>query len=125
MSLIDMKAFSEVAKKDPEFTREMRYLDGTVKVGIGGDEYDLKFIEGKLHSIDVAQIPDSECKIVIRGTKEHWENMLQKYPKPFYQCLQSTAVKHNLHLSDTNETFAYLPALNRMLQLMRQEYNRR
>jgi hypothetical protein len=125
MSIIDMKAFSQVAKKDFEFTREVRYLNGVIKVGIGDDQYDLKFIDGKLQSIDDSRMPDSECKIVIRGTKEHWENMLQKYPKPFYQCLQSTAVKHGLHLSDTNETFAYLPAMNRMVQLMRQERNRR
>ena len=49
--------------------------------------------------------------------------MLAQTPKPFYQCLQSTAVKHRLFISDSNETFAYLPALNRMLALMRQEFN--
>jgi hypothetical protein len=124
MAFIDMKSFSEVAKKDFEFTREFRYMNGIVKICMADDEYELKFVEGELQSVDSKQTPDADCKIVIKGTSEHWENMLQEYPKPFYQCLQSTAVRHGLQISDTNEAFAYLPALNRMTQLMRKEYNR-
>ena len=37
MSLVDMKAFEDVARKDFEFTRETRYLSGSIKVGIAGD----------------------------------------------------------------------------------------
>ena len=33
--------------------------------------------------------------------------------------LAMSAVKHGLQLSTTNETFAYLPALNRLVQLLR------
>ncbi len=40
---------------------------------------------------------------------------------PLYQCLQTTSVKHGMHLSTTNETFAYLPALNRLVALLRVE----
>jgi hypothetical protein len=49
--------------------------------------------------------------------------MLQGYPVPFYQCLQTAAVKHGLELSTTYETFAYLPALNRLVQLLRARRN--
>lgn len=123
MSLVDMKTIAEVARSDPEFTRETRYLNGIVKFGVADEEYLLRFDNGKLISAELGTIPDSECRIVVRGTREHWLAMLEKYPKPFYQCLQSTAVKHGLQLSDLNETFAYLPALNRMTTLMRQTYN--
>lgn len=124
MSLIDLRVVMEAAKVDPEFTRETRYLNGAVKVGIAGEEYVLRFVDGKLVSIGTEKIPDADCKIFVKGTQEHWTNLLAKFPKPFYQCIQSTAVKHQLKISDTNETYAYLPALNRLTQLMRSEYNR-
>jgi hypothetical protein len=50
--------------------------------------------------------------------------MLEPLPKPFYQCMQSTAVKHDLYMNVSNETFAYLPALNRLMQMMRSEFNK-
>ena len=50
--------------------------------------------------------------------------MLALKPKPFYQCMQSTAVKHDLYMNVSNETFAYLPALNRLMQIIRSEFNK-
>ena len=83
----------------------------------------LHFEAGKLTRIGGDDTKDGDCKIVIKGTRDHWVNLLADKPRPFYQCLQSTAVRHGLAISDTNETFAYLPALNRMTTLMRQTYN--
>lgn len=120
MSLVDMKAFEARAREDFEFTRETRYLTGAIKLGIADEEYLLTFEGGKFQGVSQASLPDADCKIVIRGTEEHWTNLLAWKPKPFYQCIQSTAVKHGMQISDTNETFAYLPALNRMTTLMRQ-----
>jgi hypothetical protein len=70
--------------------------------------------------VEEAAYDDEKCKIVIRGTGEQWDALLQKKPRPFYQCLQSSNIKHGLFLSNNNETFAYLPALNRMTNLMRE-----
>jgi hypothetical protein len=117
-----MNAFRAAAESDPEFRRETRYLKGAVKVGIADDTYVLHFENGKLVQLGTDDTPDNQCKIVIKGTHEHWINMLAEKPKPFFQCLQSTAVRHGLTLSDTNETFAYLPALNRMMVLMRETF---
>ena len=124
MALIDMNFFRDVAEKDPEFRRETRYLHGAVKVGIADDTYVLHFDNGKLALLSGDEKSDADCKIVVKGTRDHWINMLADKPKPFYQCLQSTAVRHGLKISDSNETFAYLPALNRMMVLMRQTYNK-
>jgi len=120
MPLVDMNALEGKARSDFEFTRETRYFDGAMKIGMAGEDYLLRFQDGKLLGIERQSLPDDDCKIVIDGTEEHWTNLLADKPKPFYQCLQSTAVKHGLKISDTNETFAYLPALNRMVTLMRQ-----
>ena len=45
--------------------------------------------------------------------------MLAEYPVPFFQCLQTTSIKHGLLISATHQTFAYLPALNRLIALLR------
>ncbi|ESY64072.1 hypothetical protein NKI77_21720 [Mesorhizobium opportunistum] len=119
MSVVDMKTLETRAREDFEFTRETRYLDGAVKIGMPDGDYVLQFANGKLQGIELGSVADADCKIVVRGTEDHWKNLLADKPKPFFQCLQSTAVKHGMFISDSNETFAYLPALNRMMVLMR------
>jgi len=51
--------------------------------------------------------------------------LLELKPKPFYQCIQSAAVKHGMTITDSNESFAYLPGLNRMTTLLRHLKNGR
>jgi hypothetical protein len=106
---------------DPEFKRETRYFTGKMKICVGDRETVVEFDDGALRDT-VADVPDEQCKIVVRGTAQHWTELLQPLPRPFYQCLQTTAVKHGLELSATNETFAYLPALNRLTVLLRHAF---
>jgi hypothetical protein len=123
MSILNMEAVRAVAASDPEFRRETRYLNGAVKIRVADDTHVLHFEDGAITRLSGDDTPDDRCKIVVKGTREQWTDLLADKPKPFYQCLQSTAVKHGLLISDTNETFAYLPALNRMTVLMRQLFN--
>jgi hypothetical protein len=116
---IDLDKFSKLAHEDFEFKRETRYLTGIVMCDFTTRSVALHFDDGKLLRVEEASYDDDKCKIVIRGTGEQWEALLQHKPLPFYQCLQSSNIKHGLHLSNNNETFAYLPALNRMTTLMR------
>ncbi|GGO76269.1 hypothetical protein GCM10011348_03070 [Marinobacterium nitratireducens] len=104
---INIPELVEVAVSDPEFSREIRYFNGILKLAIESDEFSIKFDDGKLVSVENRSVPDEECKIFVKGTAEHWGKMLEPYPVPFYQCFQTTAVKHGLVLSSTNETFAY------------------
>ncbi|CUX68723.1 conserved hypothetical protein [Agrobacterium genomosp. 5 str. CFBP 6626] len=116
---IDLDKFSKLAHEDFEFKRETRYLTGIIKCDFPNRSVALHFEDGKMVKVEEATYDDDKCKIVIRGTDEQWDALLQQKPLPFYQCLQSSNIKHGLHLSNTNETFAYLPALNRMTTLMR------
>ena len=122
---LDCNAFKEMAQNDFEFKRETRYLDGIVKLEFGGGEvWALQFHNGELKTVENGMpVSDRDCKIVIGGRSDQWENLLADKPKPFYQCIQSAAVKHNMTISDTNETFAYLPAVNRMITLLRKLRN--
>ncbi|AJC82239.1 hypothetical protein IE4803_PB00184 (plasmid) [Rhizobium etli bv. phaseoli str. IE4803] len=116
---IDLKKFIELVREDFEFKRETRYLNGILKCDFPTRSVALHFEDGTLLKVEEAEYDDDKCTIVIRGTGLQWEALLQHKPLPFYQCLQSSNIKHGLYLSSNNETFAYLPALNRMTTLMR------
>lgn len=120
---LSKEAFADLARDDFEFTRETRYLDGTIKLEIGDDEWALNFKDGEL--LSVSDTPAGEIKVVVGGKSEHWDELLREKPRPFFQCIQSAAVKEGMTVTDTNETFAYLPALNRMTMLLRQIKNGR
>ena len=122
--IVNLKSMSSSLTEDPEYSRETRYFSGLIKIEMDNVAQILSYDNGKLLKISLDDTDDKNCKIVVRGDKDTWLNMLQLKPKPFYQCMQSTAVKHDLFMNVSNETFAYLPALNRLMQMMRAEYNK-
>lgn len=119
--MLDLAAGISAAMKDPEFSREIRYFTGHLKIVVDGAATVARFDDGHLVFAREKDLADDRCEIVIRGTSEHFDGMLAQYPVPFFQCLQTTAIKHGLELSTTNQTFAYLPALNRLVSLLRTE----
>lgn len=124
MKKIDRSAFAEIARGDFEFTRETRYLTGVIRLDFGTQSWALSFANGALAGItDGTLVPDAEATIIVGGGADQWHELLQWKPRPFYQCIQSAAVKHGMRINVANETFAYLPALNRMTTLLRQLYN--
>ena len=122
--IVNLNKISKSFSNDPEFSREIRYFNGNIKIEIDNVPQVLAYTDGKLEDVSFEKLDDSDCKIIVRGDKTTWLNMLENLPKPFYQCMQSTAVKHDLYMNVSNETFAYLPALNRLMQIMRAEFNR-
>ncbi len=122
--LLNLNLISDSFNVDPEYSREIRYFNGLIKIEIDSIQQILNYKDGKLLEISTKNIVDNDCQIVVRGDKDTWLNMLALKPKPFYQCMQSTAVKHDLYMNVSNETFAYLPALNRLMQIMRSEFNK-
>lgn len=123
---LDKNAFVDAARADFEFVRETRYFTGVIRLDLGDESWAMSFANGAFAGItDGAKVPDAECKIIVGGTAEQWDALLELKPRPFYQCIQSAAVKHGMALNVSNETFAYLPALNRMTTLLRQIKNGR
>jgi hypothetical protein len=124
MGLIDMKKFLAIAGEDFEFNREMRYFTGRIKLHIGGDEaHVMEFEDGHLVKVSEADVPDVSCKIFVKGTRDQWSELIKRYPRPFFHSIQSSCVMHGMAMSDSNESFAYLPALNRMVQILRNTHN--
>lgn len=121
---IKKESFFDLAKNDFEFTRETRYLTGIIRVDFDSESWALTFSNGEfIEVIDGQYVSDEEAKVIVGGTEEQWSALLEVKPKPFYQCIQSAAVKHGMRINVANETFAYLPALNRMTTLLRQLNN--
>ena len=120
---VDIKKFFEIAKTDPEFSREIRYFDGSMKLLMGDDVYVLVMKEGKLVGAFDDLSKDCPSDATITGNDDQWSNLLAKIPVPFYQCIQTSCVKHGMELTNDPKTLAYLPAWNRMIKLMREMLN--
>lgn len=120
---LELKKYAEALAKDPEFNREIRYYDGAVKMIMGNSVYVFLIKEGKL--VDALDDLSAECPadLVVEGTDEMWSNLLAKVPRPFYQCLQTTCVKHGMKMSNDVKSLAYLPAWNRMIKMLREMRN--
>lgn len=105
------------AMTDPEFKRAMRYFSGDLAITVDGDSAVFTFEDGLMVGPSTAR-PEAAA-IIVSGTQNHWDEMLAEYPLPFFQCLQTTSIKHGLSLNNTAVFYAYLPALNRLVSLLR------
>ena len=118
-----MRDFAEVlqtATEDFEFSREMRYYTGKLHVAVGDKAWLAAFDDGKFLSVEPAGTDPQDAAIWIKGTQEQWDDMTAEFPRPFFQSLQSSSAKHGVLLSNTHQLYAYLPALNRLMQIFRQ-----
>ena len=118
-----MHDFAQVlqsATKDFEFNREMRYYTGKLHVAIGDKAWLASYDDGKLLTVEPSGTDPKDAAIWIKGTDEQWKDMTARYPRPFFQSLQSSSAKHGVLLSNTHQLYAYLPALNRLMQIFRQ-----
>ena len=120
---IDINKYFSLASQDPEFNREIRYYDGTVKLIMGDDVYHLIIKEGKLLMITDTLSKECPADTIFDGNDDQWGNLLAKVPKPFYQCLQTTCVRHGMEMRNDVKSLAYLPAWNRMTKMLREMLN--
>jgi len=119
----DPERYYNIASQDKEFNREIRYYDGTVKLIMGEDVFCLIVKEGKLISITDKLSAECPADTIFEGNDVQWMNLLAKVPKPFYQCLQTTCVRHGMQMSNDVKSLAYLPAWNRMTKMLREMLN--
>jgi hypothetical protein len=119
-SMRDFAQVLQTATKDFEFNREMRYYTGNLHVAIGDKAWLATYDDGKFLSVEPSDTDPQGAAIWIKGTEEQWQDMTAEYPRPFFQSLQSSSAKHGVLLSNTHQLYAYLPALNRLMQIFRQ-----
>lgn len=121
---IDIQKAFDMLSNDPEFIREIRYYDGTLRMNMGEDSYQIVFSNGKpVAAMDEVPNYSAAPLTEITGTDDMWMNMLARKPVPYYQCLQTTCVKHGMQMTNNVETLAYLAAWNRMVFVLRDLIN--
>jgi hypothetical protein len=113
----------DAINRDPEFKLNARLLSKNVHLGVGDSECILKICDGVITEIKLAPYWES-WSFSIKGSMEAWEKMFQPVPPPFYDNLWTATQRDNLKLEgDMESAFAYLGALNRMFEIMRQLQN--
>jgi hypothetical protein len=81
----------------------------------------VKVRDGVVTEIKRDPPPNDPWSFSIKATAESWDKLLKSSPPPFYTGLNAGMIRGNLQiLGNVEAAFAYLWALNRMLDVMRQ-----
>ncbi len=105
---------------DFEFRHAARYWDASVRLGIGDRPLCVRIVQGEVEAIRPWASSDS-LDVGIDASTQEWEKLLAPVPRPFYQSLFAAATHHEVVLSgDPMHSYAYMGALTRMLDLIRE-----
>lgn len=109
---------------DPEFGLVGRDMSLNLVIGVGGEQRLLGIREGQLMAITQFVPMDHSADIYITGDGEFWNNLLSPLPPPRSQNLYAAAHAGNCTVAGNTELYnAYFPAINRMIDVMREAHN--
>jgi hypothetical protein len=117
--IIETEKIETMLNNDPEFKREIRYCNGTLKMLMGDDTLCMIFKDGKLITVTYDLPAETTADFVLEGTDDLWENILATYPVPWYPCIESSCAHHGMKMTTNIETYAYLAAWNRLIKVLR------
>jgi hypothetical protein len=104
---------------DFEFRHAARYWDASVRLGVGDQPLCVRIVQGEVAEIRPWESADS-LDVGIDAPAREWEKLLAPVPRPFYQSLFAATAHHEVVLSgDPMESYAYMGALTRMLDVIR------
>lgn len=121
----DLPRLKELLGSDPEFRLHSRYMNATLRVVVGAtQQFSVHFVDGTLTMIDPQVTVFDSYDILLKGTEEHWANLLAPVPAAFYQDFFPAALCHGFQIEGNVETImAYYPALRRLGDLFREIAN--
>ncbi len=112
-------ALRQALNDDPEFRYNARYWDASLRLGIGDQRLCVRIANGNVEAIRPWE-SDDPSDIGVDAATAEWEQLLAPVPRPFYQSLYAATLHHGFTLTgDEVETFAYMAALIRLLDVMR------
>ncbi len=112
-------ALRRALNDDSEFRYSARYWDASLRLGIGEQRLCVRIANGKVDAIRPWE-PDDTPDIGIDAATGEWEQLLAPVPRPFYQSLYAATLHHGFTLTgDDVESYAYMAALVRLLDVMR------
>jgi hypothetical protein len=109
---------------DAEFKLAARYMSEDILLGADESRCIVKVRDGLVTEIKLNPPSEDHWSFSIKATTESWDKLLQSSPPPFYTGLNAGMLRGNLQIMGNMEVaFAYLWAMNRMLDIMRQLQN--
>jgi hypothetical protein len=111
--------------QDAEFKLAARYMSEDILLEADDSRCIVKVRDGVVMEIKIDPPSDTHWSFSIKATAESWDKLLQSSPPPFYTGLNAGLIRGILQITDNVEVaFAYLWAMNRMLDVMRQPQNK-
>jgi hypothetical protein len=106
--------------QDVEFKLAARYLSEDILLETDQSRCIFKIRDGVILEIKLDPPSDAHWGFSIKATAESWEKLLQSSPPPFYTGLNAGLIRGILQIKGNEEVaFAYLWAMNRMLDIMK------
>ena len=113
-------ALRQALNDDPEFRYTARYWDASLRLGIGDDPLCITIADGNIEAVRPWE-PGDTSDIGVDASTAEWEQLLAPVPRPFYQSLFAATIHHGFTLTGEDEdTYAYMAALIRLLDVMRE-----
>lgn len=122
--LFDVDAFRRRLQDDAELVLGAKFLDGAIRLRMGERAWIVSFRDGKLTELREATVFDS-CFFDVSAPESEWREFLKPVPRPFYHHIFPAVLCHGFDWGgDLEKAFAYMPALNRMFDILRASANR-
>jgi len=114
------KRYCSTLNNDPEFRLLARDITLNLAIEVGSDRRLLRFRDGELKAIGPMVPMADPVDVYIKGGSDFWNKLLSQVPPPRYHNLHSAAHAGTCEIAGNVELYnAYYPALNRMIDVMR------
>jgi hypothetical protein len=106
---------------DAEFRLAARFMSEDILLEVADSRCIVKIRDGVVTEIKRDPPSNDPWSFSIKATAESWDKLLQSLPPPFYTGLNAGMIRGKLQiLGNAEVAFAYLWALNRILDVVRQ-----
>ena len=119
-----LKGLQEALNDDPEFKMAARFMSEDVLLESDDSRCRITVRDGAVTDINLNPPIDDPWSFSIKASAGSWDKLLQPSPPPFYTGVNAGMLRGNLQImGDIEIAFAYLWAMNRMMDLMREVQN--
>jgi len=82
-----MLSLPDLVNGDPALVRRGRYLTGTFLVEIGGTEFLVRVVEGRIAAVEVGPFLMRSWTFALRASEDAWRRFWEPTPSPGYHDL--------------------------------------
>ena len=119
-----LKRLQDAMNNDPEFKLAARFMSEDVLFESNDSRCRVAVRDGAVTEITLNPPVNDHRSFSMTASARFWDQLLQPFPPPFYTGLNAGMVRGNLRImGDIEIAFAYLWAMNRMMDVMRQVQN--